>query len=111
FIADLNVRLDITHPRVSDLYIHLQAPNGTDIVLFNRMGGASANLSGTLFDDQATQYIGFGRGPFTGAWQPALPLRHFNGKDLRGTWKLWVEDRGGVNQGRLNSWSLIVTPS
>src|SRR5262249_6054553 len=69
-IADLNVRLDITYPRVSDLYIHLQAPNGTDIVLFNRMGGDSANLSGTLLDDQATQYIGFGRGPFTGVWQP-----------------------------------------
>src|SRR5262249_51048474 len=27
-IGDLNVKLNIEHPRISDLYIHLQAPDG-----------------------------------------------------------------------------------
>jgi hypothetical protein len=109
-ISDLNVKLNITHPRVSDLYILLQAPDGTTIVLFNRHGGPTANLINTVFDDSATRHIGLGIGPFTGSYQPVVALSNFNNKSARGTWKLWVMDRGGSSTGTINNWSLIVTP-
>jgi subtilisin family serine protease/subtilisin-like proprotein convertase family protein len=109
-IADLNVKVNVTHPRLSDLVIHLESPTGMDIVLFNRMGGPTANLVNTVFDDQAKLSIAVGRAPFTGSFQPAVPLATFFGQSAKGTWKLWVEDRGGQNSGTLTSWSLIVRP-
>jgi subtilisin family serine protease/subtilisin-like proprotein convertase family protein len=109
-ISDVNVRLSITHPRLSDLYIHLQAPDGTNIVLFNRMGGSSANMVNTVFDDQASVHIALGRAPFTGSFQPTVALSNLANKSAKGTWKLWVVDRGGVNRGTIENWSLIVKP-
>jgi len=108
-LSDVNVVVNMTHPRLSDLYIHLQAPDGTNIVLFNRKGGNSANLVQTVFDDQASAHVAFGQGPYTGRFQPDVPLQLLNGKNAVGTWKLWVVDRGGVNSGTLNSWSLQLT--
>jgi subtilisin-like proprotein convertase family protein len=109
-VADLNVRLNIRHPRISDLYIHLQGPDGTNIVLFNRSGGNTANLTNTVFDDQGNTHIALGRGPFTGSYQPMANLSNFTGKLARGTWKLWIEDRAGVNRGTLANWSLTINP-
>jgi subtilisin-like proprotein convertase family protein len=109
-IGDIKVRVDINYPRLSNLKIHLQAPDGTDVLLFNRKGGWTANLAGTTFDDQAANPIAFGRGPFTGSWQPETPLFTLAGKNARGRWKLWVEDRAGAHLGVLRSWSLIITP-
>ncbi len=109
-IADLNVRISLTHPRLSDLVIHLQAPNGMDLVLLNRMGGQMKNLTNTTFDDQAATMFLLGQAPYTGSYQPAVPLSNFNGQSAKGTWKLWVEDQGGQNTGTLLSWSLVVRP-
>jgi subtilisin-like proprotein convertase family protein len=109
-IGDLNVRVNVLHPRLSDLYIHLTAPNGLDLVLFNRYGGGSANLVGTTFDDEAPLHAALGWGPYTGSFQPAIPLSNFIGWGAKGMWKLWLEDRGGVNRGTLLNWSLIVRP-
>jgi subtilisin-like proprotein convertase family protein len=108
-ITDLNVKVNITHPRLSDLFIHLQGPDGTNVILFNRSGGTSANLTNTVFDDEGKTHIALGRGPYTGSYQPVAPLSIMDGKLTRGTWKLWVEDRGGVNRGTVNSWSLLLT--
>jgi subtilisin-like proprotein convertase family protein len=107
-IEDVNVELNITTPQTSDLYITLQAPDGTNIVLVNRKGGSSANFVGTKLDDQATTPVGFGKGPFTGTYQPDVPLRLLNGKLEKGTWKLWVTDRAGVKRATINSWSLTI---
>src|SRR5262249_52994332 len=109
-IKDLNVKVNITHPRVSDLYIMLQAPDGTSIVLFNRHGGSTANLTNTVFDDEAGTHIALTLTPSNGSFKPDVGLSNLDGKSLVGTWKLWVIDRAGVNAGTINSWSLIVTP-
>jgi subtilisin-like proprotein convertase family protein len=66
-------------------------------------------MTNTVFDSQATATIGTGKGPFTGSFSPVGSLGVLNGKDIRGTWKLWVEDRGGVNRGSLDNWSLVMT--
>jgi subtilisin-like proprotein convertase family protein len=107
-VDDVNVELNITTPQTSDLYITLQAPDGTNIVLVNRKGGSSANFVHTKLDDQATTPIGYGKGPFTGTYKPDVPLSLLNGKLAKGTWKLWVTDRAGVNRATINSWSLTI---
>ncbi len=110
-LARLTVGLDITAPRTGDLYIHLQAPDGTDVVLAKYVGGPGQNFSGTYFDDRGTTSITAGTAPFTGTFQPYVPLSYFNGKNVHGYWKLWVEDLTGTYQNTLNSWSLSFTPN
>ncbi|MGL4552641.1 MAG: S8 family serine peptidase [Gemmataceae bacterium] len=107
-IADVNVELNITHPHTSDLYIHLQAPDGTNIVLVNRKGGSSANFVKTKLDDSAGSPVGFSKGPFTGTYTPDVPLSVLNGKAAKGAWKLWVVDRAGVNRGTIDGWSMTI---
>ena len=107
-IADVNVTVNVTFPRMGDLVIHLQAPDGTDVVLMKQMGGPTADMIGTTFDDEAGTHISLGRGPYTGSFQPLTALSILDGKLATGTWKLWVEDRGGVYSGTLNSWSLTI---
>ena len=73
-IGDLDVKVYLRHPAVGELYLHLQAPDGTDVVLFDSSGGATANLTGTVFDDEVTRTLAQGQGPYTGAYRPASPL-------------------------------------
>lgn len=108
-IADLNVRLNITHTWDSDLYLHVRSPAGTDVVLSNRRGGSADNFQNTTFDDEASVAIGSGLAPFSGTYRPEQLLSAFDGKNARGTWQLWVEDRALGDTGKLNSWSLIIT--
>jgi subtilisin-like proprotein convertase family protein len=103
------VKLNITYPHDGDLYIHLQSPNGTDIILANQEGGATRNFTNTVFTDSTTRSIGFAAGPFTGAFEPMVALSNLADKNSHGTWKLWVEDRGG-HSGTLNNWTLTITP-
>ena len=56
-IADLNVQLDITHPRDSDLTIVLIDPQGGQHPLFAGVGGSGKNFTGTILDDQAAKPI------------------------------------------------------
>jgi subtilisin-like proprotein convertase family protein len=107
-IGDLNVQINVTHTCDNDLYIHLRAPDGTDVVLVSRRGGTGDNFNYTVFDDEATRPISTGYAPFTGSYQPEMPLSAFDGKNARGTWQLWVEDQQYLDSGTLNSWSLII---
>jgi subtilisin-like proprotein convertase family protein len=109
-IADLNVKVNLTYPRLMDLLIHLQAPDGTDVMLFEQMGGTSANLVNTVFDDEAPMSVALGTGPYTGSYQPLEPLSILDGRSVQGTWKLWVENLGSPNSGTVNGFSLVVTP-
>jgi subtilisin family serine protease/subtilisin-like proprotein convertase family protein len=110
-VGRLSVSLDITAPRASDLLIHLQGPDGTDVVLARGAGGGGPDFRGTVFDDRATTSILNGKSPLTGTFLPIAPLSNFIGKKVRGYWKLWVEDRGGKNRSTLNSWSLRIAPA
>src|SRR5262249_5966104 len=63
-IGDLNVKLNVTHTFDHDLYIHLVAPDGTDVVLVNRRGDAGHNFTDTVFHDDAPTPIGLASAPF-----------------------------------------------
>jgi extracellular elastinolytic metalloproteinase len=106
-IADLDLRLDISIDRASDLTATLIAPDGTRVLLFDRVGGAGKNFSDTVFDDAAPLSIRDGAAPFTGSFRPQQSLASLNGKALTGTWRLELVDASSGFTGRLNSWSLV----
>jgi subtilisin family serine protease/subtilisin-like proprotein convertase family protein len=107
-VRSIQVRINIQHPFDGDLYIHLVAPNGIDILLSNRQGGAGHNFQNTLFDDNAPTSIRNGTAPFAGSYQPESQLSNLIGMNAKGTWRLWVEDRSAGDVGKLLSWSLIL---
>jgi subtilisin-like proprotein convertase family protein len=108
-IADINVTLDITHTRDSDLQIFLRGPDGTVIQLFNGTGVSGQNLRNTVFDDEAVTSITTASAPFTGTFRPLQSLSAFDGKLAAGTWTLEVRDTVKKQTGTLNSWSLGIT--
>jgi subtilisin-like proprotein convertase family protein len=108
-IADLNVRLNITHTRDDDLDVVLISPSGTRVRLFSDVGGAGANFNNTTLDDEAPTSINAGTAPFFGRFQPQEPLSILDGEDPNGLWRLEITDDTGANTGRINSWTLSFT--
>lgn len=110
-IADVNVRLDITHPRDPDLDVFLITPDGTRVELFTDVGTSkSANFTNTLVYDRAAVSITAGKAPFTGAFRPEGSLAAFNEMFTAGTWTLEIRDDQYKQKGTLNSWSLEIAP-
>jgi subtilisin-like proprotein convertase family protein len=105
-IADVNVRLNISHARVGDLVIQLRSPNGTKITLSNRRGGNGSGYSNTTFDDAATRGISGAASPFGASFKPETSLAAFNGGSTQGTWTLIVADAVRGSIGRVNSVTL-----
>ena len=105
-IADLNVKLDISHTYDADLRMYLIAPDGSWISLIRHRGGSGDHFKGTLLDDEASTPIAYGKAPFSGSYRPEYSLSAFDGKNARGTWKLQVEDWYRKHTGKINSWSL-----
>ena len=68
-VNDLSVGISLTQAADSKLTASLVAPDGTTVVLFP--GGTGTNgLSNAVFDDNATESIANGIGPFTGIYRP-----------------------------------------
>ncbi len=57
-IRDINVRLNITHTRDSDLRVFLRGPDGTVIELFSNIGGTGRNFTIDLRRTKATARSG-----------------------------------------------------
>lgn len=110
-VADLNVKVNLTHTYDSDLRIRLTSPTGVVVTLFQYHGGSGDNLTNTVFDDEAATAISAGAAPFSGSFRPYAALSGFDNRNIRGTWTLSVYDRYSLDTGTLLSWSLIVTPS
>jgi len=138
-IADLNVRLNISHEDPSDLFVWLVSPSGTTIALFQQVPAAGdqdgftitgpngINFDSPLFDDEAAAAIGAGQPPFDGAFRPLQALTAFDEETSGGTWLLRIRDNDPANDpdvdintetgaithhpdgGRLWSWSLEFT--
>lgn len=104
-VADLDASVDISHTYVSDLTIYLQAPDGSYIVLANRLGGSGNNYD-TIFDDEAANSVTTASAPFSGRLRPQQSLSAFDGKNITGTWRLWVYDHANFDTGSIDSWSL-----
>jgi subtilisin-like proprotein convertase family protein len=107
-IDHVTVTLNITHSYDSDLYIHLQSPDGINVTLVYRRGGAGHGFVNTVLDDAAAASIRFAAAPFTGTFQPEASLSFFNGAHSRGVWKLCVQDLAAGDSGVINGWSLTL---
>lgn len=109
-VADVNVKISsLAHTWDGDLKIDVIAPNGTDVILANRPGGAlnsGDNFTDTVFDDSAAQTLGTGNAPpYTGTFRPqADQLSRLNGINPQGTWKLKVADLAAADTGTLGGW-------
>ncbi len=106
-IEDLNVKLNISHRKASDMDVFLIAPDGTRVELFTDVGGEGENFSDTILDDEASVSIKDASAPFSGSYRPEGKLANLRGKDIHGVWTLEVTDDSSSISGTLNSWSLI----
>jgi subtilisin-like proprotein convertase family protein len=111
-IADVNVRVELTHPWVGDVGIILESPDGTFADLVHRPGDGAergANFRGTTFDDEgADGPITAATAPFTGSFIPLDALSRFDGESMEGEWRLYVYDEGFDDIGTLDRWSLDI---
>ncbi len=93
-LGAVQVAVQIAHPDRSELTIRLQAPDGSEILLWDH-DVPHADL----------------RGVFDRTLQPRESLRDLAGRRYWGAWRLIVDDRGGGAAGTLESWTLSVTPT
>ncbi len=89
-VADLRVRVQITHTYIGDLEVALIGPDNTTVLLHNRTGSSTDNIY-TVYPDLTT---------------PAQSLGAFVGKAIAGAWKLRVRDLAAADTGTLNYWEL-----
>jgi len=138
-ISDVNVTLnDVSHSFPADIYIVLQGPDDTSLVLWNDAGG-SLGISAihVTFYDQAAdpipvfpspdpmaegayQVSNYGTIPGPADTDPAPnpisapnlfvdSLADFNGLDPNGEWRLWTYDDAGGDLGRIaGGWSITI---
>jgi subtilisin-like proprotein convertase family protein len=108
-ITDLVVTVSFQHQWLSDLDVYLISPSGTRVKLFADILSTSTQMTGTIFDDQASASILSGTGTFTGRFLPEELLSRFNNESPVGTWLLEVTDDNTSHFGRLQGWSMTMT--
>ena len=92
-VGAIKVGLNITHTFIGDLKVELVSPSGQRAVLHDRKGGGSDDIVST----------------FDATTSPALAS--LVGEPIAGSWVLEVRDLEGQDVGRLNRWSIELTPS
>lgn len=101
------VCLSITHTWDADVTATLEAPDGTQIMLFSAIGGSDDNFDGTCLRGDATTSIVVQSAPFTGIFKPMNPLGIANNnQNPNGFWKIRIYDSASGDQGTLDSWSI-----
>ena len=105
-VADVDVRIDLTHGNDSDLLVELFHPDGSKIRLFSAVGGTGDDFVATVLDDESPVPIANGTAPFTARFRPAQSLTSFDRKSPLGTWLLRVSDTKLSSEGMLQSWGL-----
>jgi subtilisin-like proprotein convertase family protein len=89
-VAAVKVRVNVTHPYQGDLELALIGPDNTTVLLHNRTGSSTDNVS-TEYPDLTA---------------PAQSLSAFTGKAINGAWKLRARDLAAADVGTLVSWTL-----
>ncbi len=138
-IADLDFRVDdLPHTFTGDLVAGLQAPSGYGTSLIYRRGLFIGDTDGdnfvdTVIDGDSSNDLnqtGAASAPYTGDWLPTFnspiwgllgipnldpdPIDQFSfmeGGSTQGDWKVHIFDEAPLDTGKLNRWSLIVTPT
>ena len=109
-VTDVNVIVDITHSWVWDMQIYLEAPNGAEVLLYDRSCGSSSlqreNVNAT-FDDAAASFVCNTTAPaIAGVTKSNNQLSTLNGISSQGDWKIRVVDNSTGDIGTINNWSI-----
>lgn len=106
-VGNLEVFVDLAHPRPEELRVLLAAPDGTEVVLHDRGPGTTPVTAGGV----RTEGL---KGSYPNDLVPAQSLGRFGGAAASGRWTLVVEDHGsgpaGGGDARLLGWALKITP-
>lgn len=105
-ISDVNVMVNVTHDRLSDLEIQIMNPQGTIVKLYNKSCLGVKSTLALQFDDAGTD---LDCSLITS--QIVVPidlLSTFNGQDPKGTWTFRVRDAVSGNFGTINSASVNI---
>ncbi len=109
-ITDVNVSIDISHTWIRDLQIYLKAPDGTEVLIYDRScdGGTVGRVNiNAVFDDASSSTICDAVDPaISGITKPDNMLSAFNTLSSFGEWTLKVIDNAAVDIGTLNNWSI-----
>ncbi len=95
-VYGVTVSVNITHSYIGDLQVILRAPSGTQVVLHDRSGGSTDNISGTY-------------GTSGGTLSASGSMASFVGGTGTGIWQLSVADNAGSDQGQISSWSVSLS--
>ena len=118
-IADVNVRLSISHPAPVQLDAVLISPSGQRINLFNGEGKKweGPNMEDTVFDDEAEKSVVDAAPPFRVSLIPEgaqtkekRGLSSLYGQRCTGQWRLLVYATRSDKPGLLNGWKLEFVP-
>ena len=108
---DLDLTLNVTHGKTSDLSVELYSPVGAKwFTLINKRG--NANFVNTRLDDEAATAVSSGASPYTGTYAPddGTSLSGcVDGSPPTGTWQLRTVDNTGFNgatSGTINNFTL-----
>jgi hypothetical protein len=106
-VVDVDVTVNISHPYDQDLWIYF-GNNFRGETLAGHVGGSGANFTNTTFDDEASIGIGAGTAPFTGRFQPEMPLSRMDGSAAKDTWRVGVTDTFPGSTGTFLGWSMTI---
>jgi subtilisin-like proprotein convertase family protein len=85
--------VNIEHTWISDVQIHIVAPDGTSALLFGGVGGDNDFFTFTCINTSATQTFSEGSPPYTGTFRPQGQMGVVNnGQAGDGEWKLRILD-------------------
>lgn len=115
-ISDINASVRINHTYDGDLILALWHPDGTEVILANRLGsngdnfgsGTDESMVRTIFDDQAGLPISSGSAPFANSYRPETLLGILNNKAVNGAWLLRVTDAAPGDTGTVDAFGLTI---
>lgn len=110
-IKDLNVTVNIAHTWISDMFVTLISPSGTQIPLFSQQCQADPglpNMNVTFDNSGGTLNCSTSNPAVSGTIVPFSSLDVLNNLNSQGTWTLRIRDNIQGDGGSLNSWSLNI---
>jgi subtilisin-like proprotein convertase family protein len=111
-ISDLNLAVNITHPKINDLYIGLLKPGATTVgeirVVYQQ--GCSTLVSSNMITNFDDSGVNLSCGGIAGnnTYKPLNTLDIFNGQSSLGDWRLVIADVATANNGTLNSFAVNI---
>lgn len=103
-----SICLNATHTWIADLRIVLRAPDGTEVLIVDNIGGDLDSFVNTCLNANASQSIYNAPYPFTGTFKPIGQMGNFNnGQNPNGIWTLIVNDTYPfADDGNIVDWSM-----